>query len=130
MFNLKLGYENLDDSGDEDPFANAKLAICKWTAEILQQHYAGHPWMVEVRMNRWGGVIQIQIRGLMPANQWATIPLSRILTDPNGRTTVRRWAGELLERYNIPRTNFSFDQWQQALNRFPINGRGHLEPLR
>lgn len=130
MFDLNLRYENLDDSGDEDPFLRAKMGICKWTAEILQSAYPGHAWMVEVRMNRDGGVIQLQIRGLMPANYWHTIHLSSILTDPNGKATVRKAAGELLERYNIARTGFSADQWQQALQSFPINGRGHLEPLR
>jgi hypothetical protein len=130
MFNLNLKYENLDDSGDEDPFARAKMATCKWAADLLQRYYPGHPWMVEVRMNRWGGVIQIQIRGLMPSNHWYSIPLSRCISDPGGKTTVRKAAGELLERYGIARTGFTVDQWQQALNRFPINGRGHLEPLR
>jgi len=130
MFNLKLKYENLDDSGDEDPFARAKMAICKWTAARLEAFYSGHPWMVEVRMNRWGGVIQIQLRGLMPPNHWYSIPLSKVISDPGGRTTILKGAGELLERYNIPRTNFSLDQWRQAIERFPLNGRGHLDPLR
>lgn len=130
MFNLKLGYENLDDSGDEDPFFRAKLATAKWTADLLQRHYSGHPWHVEVRMNRWGGVIQIQLRGLMPADRWYVVHLSQAISDPGGKTTVLRGAGELLERYNIPRSNFSVDHWQQALQRSFNNGRGDVTPLR
>lgn len=130
MFGLNLKYENLDDSGDEDPFMRAKMATCKWTADLLERHYPGHPWLVNVKMNRWGGVIQIQLRGLMPADYWYVVKMSAAISDPGGKTTVLKGAGELLERYGIARTGFTADQWQQALHRFPINGRGHLEPLR
>jgi hypothetical protein len=130
MFDLNLRYENLDDSGDEDPFLRAKMATAKWTGELLQRHYPGHPWMVEVRMNHLGGVIQIQLRGIMPTNYWYSVKLSNVISDPGGKRTVLKGAGELLERYGIARARFSIDQWQQALQSFPINGRGHLEPLR
>lgn len=130
MFDLRLKYENLDDSGDEDPFLRAKMATAKWTGELLQRHYPGHPWMVEVRMNRWGGVIQIQLRGIMPVDRWYVVKLSSVISDPGGKRTVLKGAGELLERYQIPRAPFSIDHWKQALQAAPANGRGHLEPLR
>lgn len=129
MFDLKLRHETSSDEG-EDEFARAKLATAKWTGELLQRHYPGHPWFVETRMNRWGGVIQIQLRGLMPADRWFVVKMSDVLTDPGGKRTVLKGAGELLERYQIARRGFSADEWVQALNRFPITGRGHLEPLR
>jgi hypothetical protein len=130
MFGLNLKYENLDDSGDEDPFMRAKMATCKWTADLLERHYPGHPWLVNVKMNRWGGVIQIQLRGVMPADFWYVVKLSDAVSDPGGRTTVLKGAGELLERFQIPRAGFSGDHWQQALQRSFNNGKGDRDALR
>lgn len=131
MFELKTAYENTDDSGAVSDFARAELATCKWVGELLQRTYPGHPWFVEVKGSPTGAVIMIQLRGIMPPDRWYVVKFADVLTDPGGKRTVLRGAGELLERYQIPRTGFSIDEWRQALLRFPIgDGRGHLEPLR
>lgn len=126
---FKLNYDCGDDGGDEH--GRAEVETAKWVGELLHRSYPGHPWFVEVRGDRLGAVIQIQLRGVMPPDRWYVVKFNDVLTDPGGKRTVLRGAGELLERYQIPRTGFSIDEWKLALQRFPIgNGRGHLEPLR
>ncbi|MCS6760154.1 MAG: hypothetical protein MO852_15395, partial [Candidatus Devosia euplotis] len=113
----------------EDPFARAKVATAKWTGELLNRVYPGHPWNVEVIMSRTGGLIKIQIKGLMPTDRWYVCQLHDVLTDPGGKRTVLRGAGELLERYQLRRGAFSIDHWQAAMNLAPMTGRGPVAPL-
>lgn len=135
QFNHRLAYEHpgLGDDNSPDPFARAKVATAKWTGDLLNQHYAGHAWHVEVVMSRTGGLIKIRLNGIMPADRWYVCQLRDVISDPGGRRTVLRGAGELLERYGIARSNFRLDDWRQALEAMPVGakrtGRGHLEPL-
>lgn len=126
MYDLSIRRE-VDDTG-VDPFRWVNEETAKWVGAKLDQHYPGHPWFVVCDTR--GGVIQIQIRGLMPANRWYICKLHDVKSDPGGRTTILRGAGELLERYQIPRRGFSDHHWHDAMARAPIKGRGHLEPLR
>lgn len=126
MFELSVKHET-DDTG-KDPFKWVNIETAKWVAAMLERTYPGHPWVAVC--NTRGGVILIQILGLMPANRWFTCKLHDVKSDPGGRNTILRAAGELLERYQIPRRGFSDDHWHEAMARAPINGRGHLEPLR
>lgn len=130
-FQLSTRYEHpgLGDDFSHDPFAAAKMQTARWVGELLDREYPGHPWYCEVKMWKDGGLLQIQLRGLMPADRWAVCHLSNMAGDPSGRRTVLAKAGELLERYNIPRGAFSIDDWIGAMRKSPIIGRGHLEPL-
>lgn len=132
MFSLSTKYErpDLGDGDGRDPFAAAKMETARWVGELLNRTYQGHPWFCEVVMSRTGGVVKMQLRGLMPPDRWYVVKLSDVASDPGGRRTILKGAGELLERYNVPRGGFSIDHWKQALNLAPIKGRGHLEPLR
>lgn len=132
MFRLSTRYErpDLGDGDGRDPQAAAKMEIARWTGELLNRNFPGHPWFCEVVMSATGGAIKIQLRGLMPADRWYVVKLSDVISDPGGKRTVLKGAGELLERYRIPRGAFSIDHWKDALNLAPIRGRGHLEPLR
>lgn len=130
MFKPDLRYERTsDDPEEQDEFANAKMATAKWVGEKLQQHYPGHPWFVEVKGDRGGAVILIQLMGIMPHNRHYAVNFRDALTDPGGKT-IMRGAGELLERYGIARQGFSMDDWKVALSKNAIFGKGSLEPLR
>lgn len=126
-FKLNLGYEH-PDLGDEpraDPLKAMEVATAKWAGELLERHYAGHPWKVEVK----GGMILISIPPLMGALHHYAVKISDTLTDPGGQRTVLRGAGEILERYQIPRQRFDLDHWRQAMSHVPFTGRGNLAPL-
>lgn len=130
MFNfLKPTIEETSDDPTPNPFARAELATCKWVGEKLERFFPGHPWMVVCRMNKTGGIIQIQLRGLMPATYWYVLKLDTVLHDASGHGTIRKAAGELLERYNIARGKFSDTDWRTAINLNPI-GNKNLVPLR
>jgi hypothetical protein len=129
MFHFdKPTVENTSDDGISE-FAPAELATCKWVGEKLERFYPGHPWMVMCRMSKTGGIVQIQLRGLMPVDYWYVLQLDDVLHDASGTGTVRRAAGELLERYQIARGKFSDTDWRSAINLNPI-GNKNLEPLR
>jgi hypothetical protein len=130
MFKPDLRYERTsDDPGEQDPFAKAKMETARWAGEKLNQHYPGHPWLVQVEGDRFNAVVMIQIMGIMPADRWYLIKFRNLLTDAGGRMIMKA-GGELLERYGMPRHGFSLTAWKDALSRYPITGRGHLEPLR
>lgn len=111
-----------------------EVAIAKWVGNRLERFYPGHAWHVVTRIGFDGrnGNIQIRLNGIMPANMWMNVLLSEALDDPTGKVILRR-AGELLERYKLPRGNFDLDHWRQALNAMPIAvkklGRGYKAPL-
>lgn len=132
MFDLAVKYErpDLGDGDGYNPQAAQEIAVAKWTGELLDRNYPGHPWYVEVKINAKGGIIQIQLRGLMPADRWYVCNVNDVLHDPGGKRTVLKGAGEILERYNLPRQKFSPEDFVMALRKSPIIGRGHLDPLK
>ena len=132
MFDLKVKYErpDLGDGDGANPQAGQEIAIAKWVGALLERTFSGHPWYVEVKINARGGVIQIQLRGLMPPDRWYVCSVNEVLHDPGGKKTILKGAGEILERYNLPRSSFSADDFVVALRKSPILGRGHLDPLK
>lgn len=132
MFKLNMGYEahDLGDGDGINPHQAMEMAVAEWTGRLLERNYPGHPWYVETKIGPKGGLIQIQLRGLMPQDWWYNVTVNDALHDPGGRKTVLKGAGELLERYQIPRAKFSADDFVAALNKAPIIGRGHLAPLK
>ena len=138
-FRMNYGYEGpLTDDGAlaEHPHRAAELATAKWTGELLQRTYPGHPWYVEVEIGKIharDGLIKLRLLGIMPPNYWYTSKLSEVASDPGGKRTILKGAGELLERYGLHRGKFDNDDWRIALNSMPINrrltGRGHIAPL-
>lgn len=130
---LKYEHPGLGDTHDHDPYAAQKMATAKWTGELLNRYYAGHAWHVEVVIQKGGGIIKIRLNGLMPADRWYCCQMRDVISDPGGKRTVLKGAGELLERYNIPRADFDLDHWRTALNNMPslakLTGKGHLAPL-
>lgn len=126
MFDLSVRHET-DDTG-VDPYKSVNMETAKWVGAKLDSVYPGHPWLVVCDTRN--GIISIQIRGIMPANRWYVVKLNDVKSDPGGRHTILRGAGELLERYQIPRRGFSEHHWFDAMDKAPVRGRGHLEPLR
>jgi hypothetical protein len=136
---LTIEDEGARDGMGKHPYLKAELATCHWVTEKLERYYPGHAWFATCIMgkdnkyNVVGGVIGIRINALMPANEYYKINMADLLTD-SGTAIVMRAAGELLERYNIPRSGFDMDHWRGALNSLPIlaqkTGRGDRGPLR
>jgi hypothetical protein len=113
-------------SAGRDPLLSADLMMTKRIAEVVQAHYPGHPWLVEV--NHEQGIAMISLPLFMGVNKYV-IPLWVFKTDPMFRCVVRA-CGEILERYRIPRQRFSLDHFEAALSEIPpwLRARKGLVP--
>lgn len=123
----KPEYEDpgLGDMKVDDPYKGLKMATAKWVGEKLQQHYAGWAWMVRVEIAKGGGLVLISLPHIMGPNHHYACQLNDVMHDPGGKNTILKGAGELLERYNLPRTGFSEADWMAAMN-----GGVNLVPLK
>lgn len=99
------------DGEKVDPFLARDLALTKRMAEVLERHYPGHPWMVQVSHAQ--GVAYVKLPILMKRNQAYILHIDRMSMDP-GLKCVMRAGGELLEKYQVPRTPFLLDHFLTA----------------
>jgi hypothetical protein len=127
---VKYEHPDLGDANEVNDREAMEIATARWTGELLDRNYPGHPWHVVVRIDARGGVIQIQLGGVMPADRWYVCKMSDVISDVGGKRTVLRGAGEILERYGFRRGKFDACDWQAAMAKAPISGRGLLEPCR
>jgi hypothetical protein len=91
----------LDGSNDPDAAWDTKAAAM--IGEVLHSHYRGHDWMAFVERKQ--GVARIWINGLMSQNYPYVVKLDTFAEGPDA---VIRAGGELLERFNIPRSGVDF----------------------
>ncbi len=83
----------------DDPNAHKDLANAKWMLEVLLSEYPGVPWRTIYDFA--GKMAHFSIPILMGINRFWSINLT---TDTLTEGLLLRAAGELLERYRIPRT--------------------------
>lgn len=119
----KYTYEQpgLGEFDEKDPYQTADLVLTGRVADVIQRHYPGHGWMIQVSHEQ--GVVMISIPLFMGYNKY-TIYISTINSDPGLRSVVRA-GGEILERYGIPRNNFNVDDFLAALEGIPKHLRAH-----
>ena len=93
----------------EGQFDAANEAMCKLIGEKLAAVYPGHPWGVMSEIEH--GIVKIALQGF---TQWpVVIKVSTLKGDPSLRAVVK-YAGELLERLNMPRKGFNLADWKTA----------------
>jgi hypothetical protein len=77
----------------------ADFALAKEIAELLEKEHPGHMWAVTA--DHRNGVVDI--KNLRLSERWGiVIKIATLATDPQ-RAIVKRYAGELLERYRVSR---------------------------
>ena len=91
--------------------AGADISLADRITEVLERHYPGNFWQIEVDHGK--GVAKIRIPVLMAADYWGIIHLRTIFSDPGLRCVVRT-GGNLLERYEVPRGMFDLGAWLTA----------------
>lgn len=94
-----------------DPYLAKDLALTKRMAEVLERHYPGHPWMVQVSHAQGCAYVKLPI--LMGRNQAYILHIDRMALDPTLRCVMRA-GGELLEKYQVPRSQFLLDHFLNA----------------
>ena len=107
---------------EADPFTGsteavpAELALVKRIGEVLDFHYPGHPWAVEV--NKRGGYAKITIPDLLGPNWGMVLHLDRDITD----AMIVRCGGEILERFKLPRAGIDIAGYLRNIKTIPLIG--------
>ena len=119
----KFSYEQpgLGEIDERDPFQAADLTLAGRVADAIQRHYPGHPWMIEVSHEQ--GVVMISIP-LFTGRHKHVIHIKTLKSDPALRKCINA-AGEILERYRIPRNRFNVDDFLTSLDGIPKHQRAH-----
>jgi len=94
----------------------AELAMCRMIVRVLNEHYPGHPWSVEVMADQ--GVAKISIPELLGQNWGYILHLDTMMP----RDVVKA-GGEILERFKIPRAAVDLSAYAQAQSTIPLIGR-------
>lgn len=93
-------YQNADGGSMQQDLAD--IALAKQMSEVLQRHYPGHSWGVNV--NGAGGVATIMNMKL--SGQWGFLLHLNSFSASEYDKRVVMAAGELLEHYNLSRGRF------------------------
>jgi hypothetical protein len=93
----------------DDPFKRMDLANAKWMMDILLKEYPGHLWRTVYDGAQKMAYVSIPV--LMGINKFWAINL---VTDPLTEGLLIRCAGELLERYGLPRGRFELTPFLEA----------------
>lgn len=124
-FDLNYQHPDQGDDPTEDLFKIADLALVKEVARVLFDHYWHPGWRVEASHKE--GLVRFNIPALMGDDQWGVVRIRDLETDPAFKTVVRV-AGEILERYRIPRAGFNEADFNAAIARHPLGYRGAAVP--
>ena len=119
----KKNYEGPGPGGtdESDPYRAADIRLTRQVADVIQRDFPGHAWLIEVSHKQ--GVVMISIPLFMGRHKWV-IHIEKMKTDPMMKSVILA-AGEILERYRIPRQAFSLDNFLTALNSIPVHQRAH-----
>jgi hypothetical protein len=105
---------NVHTEGQDIP---VEIRWCKRIAGVLEQHYPGYPWFVEVDLKQ--GIAKVTLP-IVFKNRVYVLHLSKI--DASGRSIVRA-GGEMLERIDCGRARIDSDSFEFAVKRY--GGKGY-----
>lgn len=124
--NLRLAYEHPDlgDDPQEDPAAAADMALTARVADVIHRHYPDHFWKIEV--SHQAGIVMISIPALMNSHAYI-LHIAKL--DLRLQRVVNA-AGEILERYRIPRSGLRLggDEFLAAFKANPLGYRRGKPP--
>lgn len=104
-------------------FDEANATLTRMVGERLMQAYPGHPWGVCSEIEH--GVIKISLQGF---NQWChVIKVERLKGDPAMKVVLKA-AGEMLERFKMPRKGFDMASWMAANKKYPSHFNRFTKP--
>lgn len=98
---------------------NYEVTLAKAIGRVLQQHYAGHPWFVEVMADQ--GIAKITIPPLLGVNFGYILHLDKLASD-TGMKSVIEAGGHILERFRIPRSTIDIAAYITAEDKNPLAG--------
>lgn len=99
-----------DNGGiDTDHFKIRDFELAKNMGTWLMREYPGYPWCCVADLRQ--GIIKFSLPILMGMDQWYVINLR---TCGDICVEIAKGAGEVLERYRLPRGRFSLDHFLDA----------------
>lgn len=117
MSESKILYQKADGGSMQQDLVDIEIA--KQMSAVLQQHYPGHSWGVNV--NTAGGVATIM--NLKLSGQWGFLLHLNAFSASEYNRRVIMAAGELLEHYNLSRGRFRASE----IDALPVNSLGNAE---
>lgn len=102
-----------DDGNEADPFHEANQALSRRMWEVIQLHYPGHPLTTGANHKQGVCMIYFPIFTTWPY----ILKIANLKADPGMKRVVKA-AGEILERYRMPRAGFDLTHLVNAMNRF------------
>ena len=88
-----------------------EMNVARAVMAELQLAYPTHPWAVRVDGKGIYKAVMVKLPAIMRPRDHYVLPMSLLLGGSIGdfQRLVRRAGGEILERFNIPRSGFSAD---------------------
>lgn len=114
-FEKFASYDGDSAENGHDPFREMKVKTAQWTGALLQKNYPKYPWFVRVEIDYRGGTIMISLPHIMGDKHYWCVPMKKALDGVAGQKHILDGAGELLERYNLPRSGFDEADWMKAM---------------
>ena len=105
------GHIELSDDEGRD-VAQAEMELCKLAFSILQTHYKGHLW--KVHANSRAQLLSIQLAILMDETRHYNIHMNTVRSIPELEKVLIRAGGELLERFDLGRSQIDVDKFLHA----------------
>ena len=107
--------------GDEfDPYEAPDKSLTLKIAALLDHYYTGYPWMIMVSHKQ--GVASISLPVLM-GQRSMIIHIRTLKSDPQLHS-IKNAAGNILERYGLPRGPCNWDLLLAAITKLPVRARG------
>lgn len=105
---------NFDPAGtdgvkDLAALAKREVETAKVIGDVLFASYPGHMWAVHVDLHGKYKGATVHLPVLMPAHQKYAIPIRYLGTLNDIMRVTKRAGGEILERYNVPRSGLKFE---------------------
>jgi len=117
------GHRNHWREVEEDRRAQHDVDMARAIGDKLTEHYPGHPWFVEV--DSIGGLVHISIPVLM--HNWRfNLKLRELASDPGLKLVVKA-GGEILERWQVPRSRIDVAAFSAAM-RHRLHGHKERPP--
>jgi hypothetical protein len=121
----KWSYVNprTNDNPHIDPNVSIEKVQAEIVARVLHAHYPGQPWKVVADND--GKIVKFQIPVLMGVTNWYVISFDTLKQHDRAIATIVKFGGEILERYQIPRSRFSLDHFLTAKALIPPQRKFH-----
>jgi hypothetical protein len=112
--------------GADNSKEDADRALLEKIVMVIERYYPGWPW--EITCDSRTGIAQIALQPIMGVQKYV-IHLPYLNADPR-MDIVKKFAGEILERFGLPRGPFNAAEWVRVVESIPFykRGRGGFVP--